>query len=116
MLRRALLLISLLATTLLSAQEKKELTLKATILDRSLYPERMSGLQWITSINSYSFVKDSALMRGGASERTDRVIATLNDLNNGRSTGDSLKRFPDVEWTNATTFMFGRASKSTPST
>ena len=112
MLRRALLLISLLATTLLSAQEKKELTLKATILDRSLYPERMSGLQWITSINSYSFVKDSALMRGGASERTDRVIATLNDLNNGRSTGDSLKRFPDVEWTNATTFMFGQGDRT----
>ncbi len=112
MLRRALLLFMVLGATLLSAQEKKELTLKATILDRSLYPERLSGLQWITGTNSYSFVKDSVLMRDGASERTDRVIATLNDLNNDRSTGDSLKRFPGVEWTNPTTFLFEQGDRT----
>ena len=112
MLRRALLLIAVLGTTLLSAQEKKELTLKATILDRSLYPERLSGLQWITGTNSYSFANDSALLRGETGGRTARVIATLNDLNNGRSTGDSLKRFPGVEWTNATTFLFEQGDRT----
>ncbi|MEO7080277.1 MAG: DPP IV N-terminal domain-containing protein, partial [Flavobacteriales bacterium] len=106
MLRRALLLITILGATLLSAQEKG-LTLSDAILKaRNYYPERLTGLEWIPETNTYCYVKDDVLMRGQVGKSADRTIATVPDLNKALPPADSLSRFPRVEWTDAKTFLF----------
>lgn len=107
MVRRALLLITVLGTTLLPAQEKHKLTLTDAILrGRTYYPEQIQGLQWIPGTNNYCFVKDNQLMRANTGKDKELVLATLDDLNRGVAPADSLKRFPPVEWSGAKTFYF----------
>lgn len=106
MLRRALLLITILGTTLLSAQEKGFTLSDAILKARNYYPERLTGLQWIPNTSSWSYVQDDVLMRGQVGKSADRVIATVADLNKGLQPADSLTRIPSVEWTDAQTFLF----------
>lgn len=107
MLRRTLLLFSILGTTLLSAQEKQKLTLTDAILKgRDHYPERVNGLQWIPSTDNYCFIKDNRLVQSGAGQDKESVLATLGDLNRGIAAGDSVKRFPAIEWSGSKTFFF----------
>ncbi|MGB6047753.1 MAG: hypothetical protein WBG34_09145, partial [Flavobacteriales bacterium] len=106
MLRRALLLITILGTTLLPAQEKGFTLSDAILKARNYYPERLTGLQWIPNTSSWSYVQDDVLMRGQVGKSADRVIATVADLNKGLQPADSLTRIPSVEWTDAQTFLF----------
>lgn len=112
MLRRALLLITILGATLLSAQEKG-LTLSDAILKaRNYYPERLTGLEWIPETNTYCYVKDNVLMRGQVGKSADRAIATVAELNKALPAVDSLSRFPRVEWTDAKTFLFSTGTQT----
>jgi len=107
MLRRALFLITILGTTLLSAQEKQKLTLSDAILKgRELYPEQVKGLQWVPNTSNYSFVKDDVLTQGSAGRNADKPLITLAELNKGLTEGDSLRHMPAVEWTDDHTFWF----------
>mgnify|MGYP002377371928 CR=1 FL=1 len=106
MFRRTLLLIAVLGTTLLPAQEKHKLTLTDAILKgREYYPEQVQALQWIKGTSNYCFIKDNQLVQGSLKGK-DAVLATVEDLSRGLATGDSVKRFPRVEWTDAKTFLF----------
>jgi len=106
MFRRTLLLIAVLGTTLLPAQEKHKLTLTDAILKgREYYPEQVQALQWIKGTSNYCFIKDNQLVQGSLKGK-DAVLATVEDLSRGLATGDSVKRFPRMEWTDAKTFLF----------
>ncbi len=108
--RRSLLVLVLLASTLLTAaQEKlKELTLKDAITKAAtdFRPEHMDGLQWIPGTEQYSFVKDNTLMRGGTGKMADLPIVTVDQLNAQLPKDKTLKNFPDIEWEGQDQFTF----------
>lgn len=108
--RRSLLVLVLLASTLLTAaQEKlKELTLKDAITKAptDFRPEHINGLQWITGTEQYSFVKDNTLMRGGTGKMADLPIVTVDQLNAQLAKDAGLKGIPDVTWESADRFSF----------
>ncbi len=107
MLRRTLLILLALAPVLAFAQQKQSITLTDAFLNgRMLYPEQLSGLQWIPNTNRYCYVKGDQLMQGSPGNAPDRAMLALADLNQGLEAGDTLRRFPPMEWTDDKTFFF----------
>lgn len=106
MFRRALLLIAVLGTTLLPAQEKHKLTLTDAILKgRDYYPEQLRGLQWIPGTSQYAHVKGDSLLRGTTGKAADQLILTRSEVNKALPAADSLRRFPGIEWLDARTLL-----------
>ncbi|HMN05254.1 MAG TPA: DPP IV N-terminal domain-containing protein [Flavobacteriales bacterium] len=114
MIRRALTVLAVLGATLLSAQEAKtRLTLTDAILRGwQYYPERMTGLQWIPDTDTYSYVKDNTLRRGGVDKRGDADLATLADLNAALAGKDTLRAFPAVDWADTRNFTFSAGPRT----
>lgn len=106
MLRRTLLLIAVLGTTLLPAQEKHKLTLTDAILKgRDYYPEQLRGLQWIPGTSQYAHVRGDSLLRGTTGKAADQLILTRSEVNKALPAADSLRRFPMIEWLDARTLL-----------
>ena len=91
-----------------TAQEPlKELTLRDAVLQAGtrFAPESLSGLQWIPGTDSWSYTRESDLLRGTVQGSTDEVIATIADLNSHLLPEQQVKRFPSVEWVDARGFL-----------
>lgn len=91
-----------------SIAQEKTLTLDELFRNRSLYPRYYTNLQWIGTTHEYSYVDGNALMAGNTSKEDDRILVSLEKLNKSlqASRGTSLKRFPSVEWTDDSHFIF----------
>ena len=100
------ILVFFIAFTAILQAQKKELTLKESILGpyRELTPDNIKGLQWIPKTNSYVFVSNDVLKKANAYNQQNSEVITLADLN--AKTGKNLKRFPGISWINANQFYF----------
>lgn len=93
----------------LSFFAQTELTLENSVLGyvqtdngyRSLYPERVRGLQWIPESNQYSFLEQNALQIVNG-KKTSKV--GLMEV--GEATETKLTRWPQIHWKSANTFYF----------
>jgi len=96
------------ALTLTVPAQQKALTLKDAVLKAGteLAPQRVSGLQWIPNTDTYCFVKDSLLLKGGVGKMADVPLFTLKELNEGLKRKEPLKRLPPITWTGANLFYF----------
>lgn len=115
MIRRAFLLIAILGTSLLFAQEAKtkKLTLSDAIVGaRDYYPQRLSGLQWIPGADSYSYAQGDSLMKGSSLGQADQLLLTLSDLNAALDGKATLKYLPSVEWSDNKTFLFTQGTQT----
>lgn len=113
MFRRALLLITVLGTTLLPAQEKHKLTLTDAILKgREHYPEQFRGLQWIPGNSQYAHVRGDSLLRGTTGKAADQLILTRSEVNKALPAADSLRRFPGIEWLDASTVLLTSGTRT----
>jgi dipeptidyl-peptidase-4 len=94
--------------TLSATAQQKELTLTQAVLKAGtdLAPQRLSGLQWIPNTDTYCFVKDSLLLKGGAGKMAEVPLLSLKELNTGLARKEALKRLPPVTWTGANLFYF----------
>lgn len=104
--RSAFLLLALLLTFSLAAQE--QLTLSDAILKAGseLSPQRLRGLQWIKGEEAYSFVKGEDLMRGEVNDAAAKPILTLSELNEALADSTKLRGIPAITWTSPTAFRF----------
>jgi len=95
-------------TTLSLFAQKKELTLKESILSvrTELSPERINALQWIPNSDFYCFTEDNNLYRSSVSNKGKKEILSLETLNNALSSDKKLKRFPRIGWLNKDKFYF----------
>ncbi len=93
-------------TTASVAQQKLTLSDAVLKVGKELAPERIRGLQWIKGSNSYSHVKDDALMVGQLGKSADMPLITKADLN-AHLKNDTLKGgFPSITWDDADRFHF----------
>jgi len=95
-------------TTLSLFAQKKELTLKESILSvrKELAPERINALQWISNSDSYCFTDVNKLYQSSVSDKSKREILSLETMNNAFSSDKKLKRFPGITWLNKDEFYF----------
>jgi len=79
-----------------TAQEKLLTIEDASYMNRSLFPGRVSQLQWIGKTDNYAFAKENSIYKVSARRGTETLLLDLDMLNNGmRVNGyDSLKRLP----------------------
>ncbi|HRH39884.1 MAG TPA: hypothetical protein PK760_16155, partial [Flavobacteriales bacterium] len=77
----ALLLLSIAVVHLSVAQQ--QLTLKDAVLKAGsdLAPERIRGLQWVKGTDTFSLVKDGALLVGSVGKMADRPVTDLATVN-----------------------------------
>lgn len=114
MIRRALLFIAVVGTSLLSAQQAKtKLTLTDAISRaRQYYPERPQGLQWIPGADNFCYVKDDRLRRAPVGKGEELEITSLEALNKALAGRDTLRAFPSVDWTDGLTFTFNAGPRT----
>lgn len=95
---------SVLYTTNTAAQQK---TLQAEdYMNREIYPESISGLQWIPDTESYSFIENNNLIRAHTKQSGADTLLTLKKLSEALNTSEELKRFPSITWANNKRFTF----------
>ena len=94
--------------TLAASAQQKELTLKDAVLKAGtdLAPQRLSGLQWIPNTDTYCFVKDSLLLKGGVGKMADVPLLSLKEVNDGLKRKEALKRLPPVSWIGSNLLYF----------
>jgi len=108
----------ILFTAMLCASNirSQELNLHSIMTDRSLYPERLSQMQWAKNSPIFYHVKGRALMAVNTRGRS-ATATSLDNLNTAFTSAgfDDLRRFPFVEvinekelifWQDTTLFLF----------
>lgn len=95
------------------AQTKLFTLEEATGLNRALYPERLSQLQWCGDSPRFSFVKGNSLIAETVQSARQDTILDLTTLNQQLSLlkADTLKRFPQVTFTTPATLWFTSAGQ-----
>lgn len=91
----------------LPAQNKKLTLEDAAYLNRQIFPERLSNLQWINN-NDFVYVANNALVKGDI-QSTDRdTILHLLDISTFviQQGHNNLRRFPYVSFSDEDTFTF----------
>ena len=109
---RILLIIFLILSTSLFAQDQK-LTLK-DLSNTSLYPEyqqtmsEMQQLQWMKTLDGYSYIKNNVLYSGTVKGKTDKELLTLLDFNKAmlKKGLKELKKLPSFTWIDEVSFKF----------
>ena len=107
-------LIAWLGASLLTLHAQKELTLSDAVLKAGtdLAPKRLSGLQWLPGGSAYCHVKDDVLLQGGIGKVADQAVVSLADINAAMEKDKQLKKFPAVEWTDASHLRFMHDSRA----
>jgi dipeptidyl-peptidase 4 len=113
--KRSLYLLSLLVFTVLFsyAQGDKKLSMEDISTNYTMYPfytqayNEMQQLQWRSTLDEYTFIKDDELFRGGVN-KNDKVLFDLKELNKWleKFGFESVKRFPRISWTSPDVFRF----------
>ncbi len=78
------------------------------VMNPFLYPAQLSGLQWMGNSYQYTWVKDNNLMIGGPLLKEDKILLSLDTLNDAMSVAGfkNLRRFPFIIWIDENTFRF----------
>ena len=95
-----------LAALVFGANAQDKMLTSDQLMDGSLYPARMRGLQFIGKTDNYSFVKDNVLYT--ANNKSEKQLLTLEQLNEAMKTinGQQLRYFPNVSFINDREFSF----------
>ena len=95
-----------MASLVFGANAQDKMLTSDQLMDGSLYPARMRGLQFIGKTNDYSFVKDNVLYT--ATTKSEKPLLTLDQLNEALKSikGETLKYFPNVSFINEREFSF----------
>lgn len=97
----------LLGISTLKAQDKLFKT--SDLLNRELYPETMSNLNWMGDSESFTFIKNNALILKSAVDTsvTDTILK-VTDLNNKLKDlhEEELNRFAGITWLDQQRFYF----------
>jgi dipeptidyl-peptidase-4 len=104
-----LLFFSQLFLVQLLAQEKT-LSLENAILGRSkeFNPENLNGLQWVKNKDSYSWIKNSALIVQKAGSETEEAMLQLDEFNSvlTKSGYQPFRRFGNMSWISENKILF----------
>ena len=94
------------ASLVFGANAQDKMLTSDQLMDGSLYPARMRGLQFIGKTDNYSFVKDNVLYT--ANNKSEKQLLTLEQLNEALKTinGQQLRYFPNVSFINDREFSF----------
>jgi dipeptidyl-peptidase-4 len=111
--RTILLLVSLLFITLGMAQEKKLSIKDASFLNPATRPQGLRNLAWMGNSDAYTFIEGQALVRGRLNAESRDTVLRLSDISGAMvaAGAEELKRFPSIEWKDASTFTFHSGSK-----
>jgi len=91
--------------------QKKQIKINSVYQDRNVYPIRMNNLQWLAKENSYTYVKDSLLMKANSNPKAaDKPILELSKFNTAiKNVGlKEVKRFPNLQWRNSSELSFAK--------
>ena len=101
----SLLFFSLLFLSI-SAQQK-ELNLEDAVLQQyaKLYPERITGFQWIPGTNSYVYIENGTTIKIGNVDKK-KAIQEFTVKQIGESLGTEFKKFSNLTWKNSNSFYF----------
>ena len=107
--RRSIIILFLFVQAFAFAQTK-QMSLEDAVYGRYsyLYPESMSGLQWLDD-EHFSFVEDTSVVSESAKTGEKSTVFSLSELN--EITGVNLKRIPLYRWINETDLLFLSANK-----
>lgn len=102
-----ILLITVIPISLFA--QDKQLTLQdAVYMNRSIFPKRISQLQWMGNSNYFTYVSNNSLVKGKPTSNEVDTIISIDDLNAGLSDLgiDSIKRFPRYHYISDVKFRF----------
>ena len=107
--RRILIILFLFVQAFAFAQTK-QMSLEDAVYGRYtyLYPESMTGLQWMDD-EHFSFVEDKSIIAESAKSSEKNTVVSLNELN--EITGANLKRIPSYRWISKTDLLISSAKK-----
>jgi len=89
--------------------QDKQLSIEdASFMNRSLFPERLSNLQWVDNTDQLTFLDNNTIVRVKVPSMKKDSIFRLSDLNTAiaQLDIDELKRFPFINWRNDKDFYF----------
>ncbi|MCF8234696.1 MAG: S9 family peptidase [Bacteroidales bacterium] len=101
-------------TSYTTLAQEKELTLKdAVYMNPEIFPERLSQLQWKGNTEHFTWVDENVVIQGNVRNNEQTELLQLEKLNKTFTelTGDTLKRFPGMEWVDDHSFMFENNNK-----
>lgn len=98
----------LLLTVNLAFGQKKQLEL-SDIYSGKVYPKRVNSLQWIPGENSYTYVKDTNILKVDI-KKNEKILFSLSKLKSDFTKANlkTGKRFPNLRWINSNTFHFNQ--------
>lgn len=102
----------LLAVPTFIVHSQTSITLEESILGaRQFVPTTVQQLNWIKGSDSYSYIKDNAVMTGKPKGKgVDAKLFSLEDLNKWKG-GDAMASMPQINWTAQGYFWFEDAMK-----
>nr|WP_319267819.1 DPP IV N-terminal domain-containing protein [uncultured Draconibacterium sp.] len=107
--RRIIFILFLFVQAFAFAQTK-QMSLEDAVYGRYtyLYPESMSGLQWMDD-EHFSFIEDQSIISESAKTGEKNTVVSLDELN--EITRASLKRIPSYRWIRETDLLISGAKK-----
>ena len=81
--------------------QQKELTVEdANYMNPEVYPVRISQLNWMQTLDYYTYQKDNAIFMVSAKRGTEKLLLDLDILNGDlqRNKLDSVKRLPQIKF------------------
>jgi dipeptidyl-peptidase-4 len=107
-----IILVMLIPVSLFS-QEKKLSIEDASYMNRSLFPEYISGLKWMGSTSYFIFNQDHSVMASKANSYKPERLFGLEDINSSlkKLDADTLRRLPSFAWLDDESGYFVAANK-----
>ncbi|WP_163325935.1 S9 family peptidase [Draconibacterium mangrovi] len=107
--RRSIVILFLFVQAFAFAQTK-QMSLEDAVYGRYtyLYPESMTGLQWMDDVH-FSFVENKSIVAESAKTEEKTTVVTLGELNT--ITGETFKGLPSHSWTNEGKLLVSDAKK-----
>ncbi len=110
--KNSFLITIFLFISLFSYSQKKHIKINSVYTDASVYPIRMKNIQWVANDDSYSYVKDTLLIKGTANSKLQgKPILTLNVFNTTitKSGLEKVKKFPNFKWHSNISLSFAKS-------
>lgn len=106
--KRSIFILSAGLLVSISSLSQKKMTIDEAVMGRGEFsPENLSGLKWVDDSDTYSYIKDDALMVQPVKGRPSSIpIGQLNSW-----TGLKMQRVPNIKWTSSSTFFFQNESR-----